>query len=263
MEEIARNLYYLSFVFYFCGLVNFALNKNFSMAGNIILAGFCIHTLSFALYIFLCGYIPMHKRTQNTLPRTWGLCLVLLFSLKEFKDRLVPVMCIITILLLFITGFPIPLASQMEVRPFFIGFWPFLWFHFYDASFVLFAYCFSVSASYLIALKFNSGAGCKELTKKVENSAFWGFVLFTLAQLSGSVWAVIDFGDYWHWKPMHLLSVSIWMFYAAMIHLKWIKTNSERLLSILGVIGFTGMWWWTLYHDFAKSMVAFIKGGSI
>ena len=252
MEEAARNLYFLSFFIYSAGLVLICFCKGSrlnSLGKKIIISAFLVHTAAFILYIILCGYVPMHKRVQNCLPRTWGLGLVLVFILKRHKEKFVPGMVILTLLVIFVSGLPFPLPSQMETREVFIGAAPFFWFHIYDFSFVLFAFFFDGSPKDSAARGF--------LVKRIQNTALWGFILFTIAQLAGSVWAVIDFGDYWHWKPMHLMSVSIWMFYAGMIHLKWVKGLSYRVLPAMGTIGFAGILWWSVYHDYARQMISF------
>lgn len=264
MDELARNLYYIGIFFYLLALIfsiftnEDNIKKQFSY---LILTGFVFHLTSLLFYTCLCGYIPIHKRVQNTLVRTFGMAVVLNYIFFKYKDKLLSKIIILSILMVFISGLPFSLPSEMIIKDVFLGFAPFFWFHLYDISFVIFSYCFCLSIKGLILINKGKNDFYYTLKPRIHNAAFFGFTIFTLGQIAGSVWAMIDFGDYWHWKPMHLLSVSTWMFYAAMVHLKWIKEIPRKTLPLMGIIGFAGLFWWTIYHDFAKQIVAFIKGG--
>jgi len=49
----------------------------------------------------------------------------------------------------------------------------------------------------------------------------WGFVLYSLAQILGAVWAFQGWGAPFHWSERHLQSASLWYFYAAYLHLQF------------------------------------------
>jgi cytochrome c-type biogenesis protein CcsB len=48
----------------------------------------------------------------------------------------------------------------------------------------------------------------------------WGFVLLTLAILSGALWAKHTWGRFWSWEPRESWSLITWMLYAALIELR-------------------------------------------
>ncbi len=66
----------------------------------------------------------------------------------------------------------------------------------------------------------------------------WGFVIFTLCQILGALWAFIGWSYPFSWSTRHLLSASIWCFYGAAIHLRYLRMNtkSKALLVMLGII---------------------------
>lgn len=50
----------------------------------------------------------------------------------------------------------------------------------------------------------------------------WGFVAYTVAQVTGAFWCFIGWGNTFSWGARHLSSAAIWTFYAACLHLKFI-----------------------------------------
>jgi ABC-type transport system involved in cytochrome c biogenesis permease subunit len=64
----------------------------------------------------------------------------------------------------------------------------------------------------------------------------WGFVAYTVAQVTGAIWCFIGWGNTFSWGSRHLSSAAIWTFYAACLHLKFIPgwRRSTALVSIAG-----------------------------
>jgi len=83
------------------------------------------------------------------------------------------------------------------------------------------------------------------LVKQIEKPIFnkmiiWGFVLYSLAQIIGSIWAFWGWGAPFHWSERHLQSASLWCFYAAYLHLnfspKWNLNEKIRFAAIGPII---------------------------
>jgi cytochrome c-type biogenesis protein CcsB len=45
----------------------------------------------------------------------------------------------------------------------------------------------------------------------------WGFLMLTLAIVSGSIWADTIWGHFWSWEPQESWSLAIWLLYAALL----------------------------------------------
>jgi len=45
----------------------------------------------------------------------------------------------------------------------------------------------------------------------------WGFLLLTLAIVSGAIWADATWGNFWSWEPKESWSLAIWLLYAALL----------------------------------------------
>ncbi len=136
-----------------------------------------------------------------------------------------------------------------------------MFFYFKDASMVAFAFCFSLSLTRLLRRGSDSDVmPNNELEKMLYSTALWGFILFSLVQVAGCFWALFGFGDYWLWRPMHYSGIVIWMFYATMLHVRWIPKLSQRTCPIMGIVGYAIFVWWYLYFDYGPGLVSSIKG---
>ena len=66
----------------------------------------------------------------------------------------------------------------------------------------------------------------------------WGFLAFTLCQISGAAWAYLGWSYPFSWSTRHLLSAAIWCLYAALVHahLIWLTRSAQLLFTIGGII---------------------------
>jgi ABC-type transport system involved in cytochrome c biogenesis permease subunit len=58
--------------------------------------------------------------------------------------------------------------------------------------------------------------------------AVWGFVLFSIAQVSGAAWCTLGWSVPFQWSFRHLHSAALWCAYAAYIHLRFLPGWNER-----------------------------------
>ncbi len=66
----------------------------------------------------------------------------------------------------------------------------------------------------------------------------WGFIVYTVAQVTGAVWGFLGWGNTFSWSARHLSSATIWTFYAACLHLKFIPSwrKSTAVVTIAGAV---------------------------
>jgi ABC-type transport system involved in cytochrome c biogenesis permease subunit len=57
-------------------------------------------------------------------------------------------------------------------------------------------------------------------------SALYGFSAFSAGMVCGGIWAFYAWGSYWIWTPKEIWSVVLWLYYAALTHLKFIPAQS-------------------------------------
>lgn len=104
------------------------------------------------------------------------------------------------------------------------------------------ALAFSISESMAHAL-FYTGAlyAFLSLISKDRPNGFsrllvWGFVAYTVAQVTGAIWCFVGWGNTFSWSARHLGSAAIWTFYAAFLHLQFIS-NWKRNHAIMAIAG--------------------------
>jgi hypothetical protein len=68
----------------------------------------------------------------------------------------------------------------------------------------------------------------KNTTNGFSSWIVWGFVAYTVAQVTGAVWSFLGWGNTFSWGSRHLSSAAIWTFYAACLHLQFIHSWKRK-----------------------------------
>ncbi|HOP41293.1 MAG TPA: cytochrome c biogenesis protein CcsA [Geobacteraceae bacterium] len=58
--------------------------------------------------------------------------------------------------------------------------------------------------------------------------AVWGFIFYSIAQVTGAVWCYQGWGVPFSWSERHLFSAATWCFYCAYLHLRFSRRWPER-----------------------------------
>ncbi len=264
MELLAHHFFYVSMGLYALAALLLLLSSrgsDNSLVRMILIVAFVTHSISMIIYVAILGYIPLHKRDQNFFPRTWGLALVIMLMLPKLRDNLLTAIMLAGILFIALVGGPLRLPSEIGTPSFFLKPAPMMWFYLKDGSFIAFAFCFSLSLTWLLRRGGDSDMmPNNELEQMMYSAALWGFILFSAAQVAGGIWAHLGFGNFWLWRPMHFSSALIWIFYAAMLHVRWIPKLSQRTGPIMGIAGYAIFIWWYLYFDYGRQIFTWMKG---
>ncbi len=67
----------------------------------------------------------------------------------------------------------------------------------------------------------------------------WGFLMLSLAMLSGAVWAYATWGHFWSWEPKESWSLVIWVLYAALLESRLTVGWRGRRAAALTIVVFT------------------------
>jgi len=60
----------------------------------------------------------------------------------------------------------------------------------------------------------------------------WGFALFTIGILTGSILAKVAWGTFWSWEPVQILSVLAWLLYALLLQTRSIGWRGRRAATL-------------------------------
>ena len=65
----------------------------------------------------------------------------------------------------------------------------------------------------------------------------WGFALFTVGIVTGSLLAKAMWGTFWSWEPVQILSVLAWLLYAVLLQTRSVGVRGRRAAT-LTIVGF-------------------------
>lgn len=82
-------------------------------------------------------------------------------------------------------------------------------------------------------------AGGRVLLDLFLRTALIGWTFFSASMITGGIWGYYAWGTYWLWTPKELWTSVLWLYYAALLHLRFRYTGigNDRLAAWLGVIG--------------------------
>lgn len=66
----------------------------------------------------------------------------------------------------------------------------------------------------------------------------FGFLWLTMGIVSGAVWADSAWGRYWGWDPKEVWSLTTWLTYAALLHLRMMRGWRGKRIAFYSIIGF-------------------------
>jgi hypothetical protein len=226
IAELSLISFYLAFGGYLVSVFCCLLKKE-RLAKVFFVFGFISHTVSQitrGCYLDFFFANPMFNEI-SFLPWCLAFLGLLLLRFKEdiklFPHILIPVFLFALITLLYPKGVLPPFAkNQTFFSPLFF------------ACEVLAHACFIMGA--WLAFFY--------IRKKIETPIFhdmviWGFVLYSLSQIFGAIWAYLGWGSPFHWADKHLGSAAIWCYYAAYIHLSFVAQWDLRRRAGIALLG--------------------------
>ena len=208
--------------------------------------GFLLHIAYFLLRWTESGRIPMTSffEAANFL----GMGIVLVFLIMEFRFKIPALGSFMLPLVIILMAPALILPSDIkELNPLLKSGWLGVHTSFAVLGDAAFAFAFIVSIMYLIqerqlkakhlgaifhrlpSLDVMDTLGYKALT--------FGWPLFTLGMLTGSIWANSAWGTDWSWDPKETWSLITWVMYLALLHLRTIGWRGRKM-AFLSIIGF-------------------------
>lgn len=195
----------------YAGSLLFILLKRHRTALALLSIGIAAHSVALLCRGFSFGiFTPMNLFTElYFLP--WLVAFFTLVRSVPRENTAVDRHLLIPLLLL--TLFALPLPAK-PLPPFLQS----------DSLFATLFFIFEVAAhaAFLLAGWF----GFLFLTRRTGEMTFnrcatWGFILYSIAQVSGAVWCYLGWTVPFSWSDRHLLSAAIWCFYCAFLHLQF------------------------------------------
>lgn len=212
--------------------------------------GFLFHTVSIILRYQAAGYIPITSAHEAASFFSW--CIILLFFVLEFRYKvglfgsfIMPVVLALMLAAALFSRELKPLSPVLQSN----------WLVVHTALAFLanaaFALAFAIGVMYLVQEHYVKSKHLGGLFQRLPSiqSLDWinyrlitvGFPLFTLAIITGSLWANSAWGSYWRWDPREVWSLITWLLYAIILHARLISGWRGRRAAVLSIIGFVSI----------------------
>ncbi len=81
----------------------------------------------------------------------------------------------------------------------------------------------------------------KVIDNMVYRSIVAGFILLTMAIVTGAVWAETAWGSYWSWDPKETWSLITWFVYAIFLHVRLVRGWRGKKTAVIAIIGFVAV----------------------
>ncbi len=216
------------------------------MMVGITVLGFLVHSASIVFRYALEGHLPMASPHEAASFFAW--CVVLIFLVMEYRYKLGLlgsfIMPLVFALMLAASMLPRAMGPLPPVlTSYWLGVHTFLAF-LANASFVLAA---GVSVMYLIQDHYLKSKRLGELFARLPSIQTLdylnyrlitvGFPLFTLAIITGAIWANSAWGSYWNWDPREVWALITWLIFATVLHARLLAGWRGKRAAVLTIVG--------------------------
>jgi len=205
--QVAAVLYLMSLLSHCC--------KRERWAVGLLLTGFTAHSCSQLMRCWRFGFFTLEGAFQIDYFLPWSLAAMILLHLssQEAGRRPQVLTALWPLAVSSLIAFLFP-PSGHAPTPFTPTWTAYLFFIFEALAHA----CFILSG--WRALEF--------LTRSQPEASFngyavWGFVFYSLAQLTGCAWAYLGWGGLFHWGTRHIHSAALWCCYCSYLHTPFIK----------------------------------------
>lgn len=209
-------------------------------------AGFLLHGAYFIFRWSESGRIPITSffEAANFL----GMGMVLVFLVMEFRFRIAALGSFMLPLVLLLMAPAMVLTGDIqELNPVLKSGWLGVHTSFAVLGDSAFAFAFIVSIMYLIQERqlkakhlgaiFHRLPSLDIMDTLAYKALTFGWPLFTLGMITGSILAESAWGTYWNWSPKETWSLITWVMYLALLHLRTIGWRGRKM-AFLSIIGF-------------------------
>jgi hypothetical protein len=195
-----------------------------------IFTGFILYTLFIVSRGWLTGIFLVNGLVEGVYFMPWVMALIIsslsLFSndydyKREIMTAVLPLLCLSLFAVYYPKGLIPPTPNKLTI-------WAYIFF-IAEAGGHAFFYLGGWFAAIAVVKK--------KRTVDFHQILLWGFILFSISQVSGAVWAFLGWGSPFRWGTRHLQSAVIWCYYAAYLHLRFLKAWSDVQRMLYAIAG--------------------------
>lgn len=209
--------------------------------------GFAVHTVDIIYRYVTAGHIPITNPHEATSFFSW--CIVLIFFILQFryKINLLASFIMPIVFVLMLTSSMLPREIK-PLSPMLHSYWLGIHTVFAFLGNAAFALAFGIGSMYLVQEHYVKSKRLGDLFERLPSLQTldeinyrlitFGFPLFTLAIITGALWAESAWGSYWNWDPRETWSLVTWFIYAIILHARLVAGWRGKRAALLSIIGF-------------------------
>lgn len=193
------------------------------------LTGIVAHLFNILYRAYTVGGIPLAEKFDNISFMAFSTALAYWHYSrgKDIKDLQLMVLPLASVLLL-CAFFYMPINT---VSPFLRTPWFYLHMFLFFLSYGFFGVSACIGVAYVLS-------GDVEHEALQYRTASYGWTIYTISLVVGSIWFFIAYGMYWLWTSRELFTTLAWFYFGLYLHQRYIKGLSGRTAAIVGVIGY-------------------------
>jgi cytochrome c-type biogenesis protein CcsB len=208
--------------------------------------GFILHLAYFTLRWSEAGRIPITSFFESA--NFLGMGIVLVFLIMELRFKVAALGSLMLPLAITLMIPSLVLSGDIkELNPMLKSGWLGVHTSLVILGDAAFAFAFVISIMYLIqerqlkakhlGIVFHRFPSLDIMDTLAYRALTFGWPLFTLGIVTGSIWANSAWGTYWSWDPKETWSLITWVVYLIFLHLRTIGWRGRKM-AVLSVVGF-------------------------
>ncbi|MFZ1948258.1 MAG: cytochrome c biogenesis protein CcsA [bacterium] len=209
------------------------------MAGALTVVGLVSHTGALVARGVLSGDFPLSDLFEYILFMSWALVVAYLGVFRRRLPQAVGAAVLALVFLLLGSSLLLhddPAGAKM---PALRSYWLYIHVSLAALGETFFAVGFVSSLLVLLRRRSADPAGLAALDDLAYRAVAIGFPLFTAGALvAGAIWAKQAWGAYWSWDPKEVMSLVVWLVYAAYLHARLVRDMRGKVAAALSVAGF-------------------------
>lgn len=213
---------------------------------RLAVAGLVLHIAYFILRWHEAGRVPATNFFEAVNFLAMGM--VLVFLIMEFRFRIAALGSFMLPLIIILMTPAFMVSGRIEeISPVLKSGWLGIHTSFAVIGDAAFAFAFIVAIMYLmqerqlktkqIGTIFHRLPSLDVLDTLSYKAISFGWPLFTLGMVTGSIWAESAWGSYWSWDPKETWSLITWIIYLAILHLRTLGWRGRKM-AYLSIVGF-------------------------
>ena len=209
------------------------------LAYRLVTIGLLVHGAALLLWWYMVGHGPYLARYEILSAMAWGTMLTFLVFCKPFPAiRPASMLVFPSVVLLIGLGIFFNPAVK-ELPPTFRGIWLVLHVIFYMVSLATIIIAMALSLGYIQKKRTHYAWLARlpdpaTLDLLAHRFAGFGFVFWSIAMLTGAVWAYQSWGRFWGWDPIETWSLITWGGFALYLHLRrFFGLKGEKAAALL------------------------------